>query len=315
MQSQILEPQRTGFSHEAMLYQGPDDRVQQLTAFIGEGLVLNETPCVVVDTETIGRLTDSLGRDARSVRFADMRVVGRNPGRLISVWTDLVQELTASGRRIRGVGEPIWAARSAEELAECGRHEALLNLAFADGPAWRLACPYDVSHLSPALVEQARRNHPTVTVAGSSDVSEGYDSPGDAPAQLTDALPPAPPSADSWELSVAALGKIRRAVVRLGASAGASATRVDDLALALDEVASNSIRHAGGGVARLWRADDAVIGEVEDGGTITDPLAGRRRPAPGSTSGFGLWLAHQVCDLVQVRSTADGTLVRLRVST
>ena len=58
-----------------------------------------------------------------------------------------------------------------------------------------------------------------------------------------------------------------------------------------------------------------VIGEVEDGGTITDPLAGRRRPAPGSTSGFGLWLAHQVCDLVQVRSTADGTLVRLRVST
>ncbi len=314
MQSQILEPQRTGFSHEAMLYQGPDDRVQQLAAFIGEGLALDETPCVVVDTDTIGRLAASLGHDARSVRFEDMRVVGRNPGRLISVWTDLVQELTSTGRRIRGVGEPIWAARSAEELTECGRHESLLNLAFADGPAWRLACPYDISDLAPALVEQARQNHPTVTVDGSSDVSEGYHSPDNAPAQLTDALSAAPPWAESWELSVAVLAKIRRAVVRLGRSAGASATRVDDLALALDEVASNSIRHAGGGVARLWRTDDALIGEVEDSGTITDPLAGRRRPAPGSTSGFGLWLAHQVCDLVQVRSTTAGTLVRLRVS-
>jgi len=311
-QEQVLEPQRTGFSHEAMLYRGPADRVEQLTAFIGEGLSLDETPCVVVDPDTIEGLHDSLGSDARRVRFADMRREGRNPGRLISVWTDLVRELMTNGGRIRGVGEPVWASRSPEELLECSRHESLLNLAFADGPAWRLACPYDVSGLAPALVTEARHNHPTVTVAGSSDPSAGYRSPGDAPAQLTDALPPAPPSATSWKLSVASLAQVRRGVVGLGATAG-PAMRVDDLALAMDEIASNSIKHASGGVARVWSTETALMGEVEDGGTISDPLAGRRRPPPGATSGFGLWLAHQLCDLVQVRSTPTGTIVRVRV--
>jgi len=311
--TQALEPQRTGFSHEAMLYRGPADRVEQLTAFIGEGLSLDETPCVVVDPDTIEGLRDNLGSDAQRVRFADMRREGRNPGRLISVWTDLVRDLMSNGGRIRGVGEPVWASRSPEELLECSRHEALLNLAFADGPTWRLACPYDVSGLSSALVEEARHNHPTVTVAGSSDPSAGYRSPGDAPSQLTDPLPPAPASATSWALSVGSLAQIRRGVVRLGTTAGAPAMRVDDLALAMDEIASNSIKHAGGGVARVWSTETALIGEVEDAGTISDPLAGRRRPPAGATSGFGLWLAHQVCDLVQVRSTPTGTVVRVRV--
>lgn len=311
--TQALERQRTGFSHEAMLYRGPADRVDQLSAFIREGLALDEWPCVVVDPGTIEALTDGLGPDASRVRFADMRVVGRNPGRLISVWTDLVRELTDQGRTIRGVGEPIWATRSVEELLECARHEALLNLAFADGPAWRLVCPYDVSDLPPALVAEARRNHPTVTIAGSRDPSDRYHSPYDAAAQLTDPLPPAPATAATWELSVASITDLRRAVVASGRTSGASAARVDDLALALDEVASNSIRYADGGVARLWRTDLSLIAEVEDSGRITDPLAGRRRPAPGSTSGFGLWLAHQLCDLVQIRSTPAGTIVRLRV--
>ena len=312
--TQVREAQRTGFSHEAMLYRGPADRVEQLTGFIREGLALDESPCVVVDPGTISALRDGLGQDASRVRFADMRVVGRNPGRLISVWMDLLREVTEQGRTIRGVGEPGWATRSAEELLECARHEALLNLAFADGPAWRLVCPYDVSILPPELVVEARRNHPTVTSAGSRDPSDGYRSPGVGSPQLTDPLPPAPAAAASWDLSVASLADLRRAVIGSGRAWGASGDRVDDLALSMDEIASNSMRYASGGTARLWASDGAVIGEVEDTGSITDPLAGRRRPPPGSTSGFGLWLAHQLCDLVQIRSTSSGTTVRLRVA-
>jgi anti-sigma regulatory factor (Ser/Thr protein kinase) len=312
--TQTLGPQRTGFSHEAMLYRGPADRVEQLTAFIREGLALDESPCVVVDPGTIEALTDGLGVDASQVRFADMRVEGRNPGRLISVWTDLLRDLTERGRTMRGVGEPVWATRTDEELLECSRHEALLNLAFAGGPAWRLVCPYDVAELPPALVTEARRNHPTVTTAGSRDPSARYRSPEDAAAQLVDPLPPAPPSATSWDLSTASLADLRHAVIGYGRVWGAGESRVDDLALAMDEIASNSIRYATDGVARLWRTDAAVVGEVEDTGTISDPLAGRRRPLPGSKSGFGLWLAHQICDLVQIRSTPTGTLVRLRIA-
>jgi MEDS: MEthanogen/methylotroph, DcmR Sensory domain len=44
---------------------------------------------------------------------------------------------------LRGIGEPLFATRSADELVECQRHEALLNLAFQDAPGFWLLCPYD----------------------------------------------------------------------------------------------------------------------------------------------------------------------------
>jgi hypothetical protein len=80
-------------------------------------------------------------------------------------------------------------------------------------------------------------------------------------------------------------------------------------------VATNSLRHGGGrGVLRLWCAANAVVCEVSDAGRIDAPLVGRHRPAPTQTSGFGVWLANQVCDLVQVRSFPEGSVVRLHMS-
>ena len=80
------------------------------------------------------------------------------------------------------------------------------------------------------------------------------------------------------------------------------------------EVVSNSIRHGGGaGTLHLWRDDDALVCEVRDGGRIDDPLVGRERPEFGRAGGRGLWLANQLCDLVQVRSFSDGSVVRLHV--
>ena len=45
---------------------------------------------------------------------------------------------------------------------------------------------------------------------------------------------------------------------------------------------------------------------VRDNGHIDDPLVGRERPRPEQERGRGLWLANQLCDLVQVRSGPDG---------
>ena len=80
----------------------------------------------------------------------------------------------------------------------------------------------------------------------------------------------------------------------------------------MTEVATNSIRHgSGGGTLRLWRQEDALVCEVTDPGHITDPLVGRRTPSPATQGGRGLWLANQLCDLIQVRSTPAGTTIRL----
>jgi anti-sigma regulatory factor (Ser/Thr protein kinase) len=82
--------------------------------------------------------------------------------------------------------------------------------------------------------------------------------------------------------------------------------------LAVSEVATNSIRHGGGqGEIRAWTDGGSLVCEVTDRGHITAPLAGRERPAMNDGHGAGLWLANQLCDLVQVYSSAHGTTIRL----
>jgi anti-sigma regulatory factor (Ser/Thr protein kinase) len=110
------------------------------------------------------------------------------------------------------------------------------------------------------------------------------------------------------------LVRSRQLVADRATDSGMSPTRVYDLVLAVNEVLTNSIRHGGGvGTLRIWQDADRLVCEVEDRGRLVDPLAGRRRPDPDQAAGRGLWMAYQLCDLVQVRSPAAGTVVRLHM--
>jgi anti-sigma regulatory factor (Ser/Thr protein kinase) len=87
------------------------------------------------------------------------------------------------------------------------------------------------------------------------------------------------------------------------------------LLIGVSELASNSIRHGGGqGAAKLWRDDQVIVCEVRDHGRMNLPLAGRIHPPADDIAGRGLWLANQVCDLIQIRSLPDGTVVRAQVA-
>jgi anti-sigma regulatory factor (Ser/Thr protein kinase) len=89
---------------------------------------------------------------------------------------------------------------------------------------------------------------------------------------------------------------------------------VADLVLAADEIATNSLRHGGGlGTAGVWTEGDEVVCEIRDRGRMHEPLAGRRRPSVEGSGGRGLWLANQLCELVQIRATDTGGVVRIRV--
>jgi len=80
------------------------------------------------------------------------------------------------------------------------------------------------------------------------------------------------------------------------------------------ELAANTIRHTDqGGVLSIWTAGNELVCQVQDSGHITDPLAGRHRPPADAGGGHGLWLVHQVCDLVESRSGPGGTVVRMHV--
>ena len=103
-------------------------------------------------------------------------------------------------------------------------------------------------------------------------------------------------------------------MARRAAAAGLDAARTADLVLAVDEVATNSLRHGGGrGTLRIWQDADALVCEVRDAGRIEDPLAGRVRPPLDRDGGRGLWLVNQLCDLVQLRTLPTGAVVRLHV--
>jgi anti-sigma regulatory factor (Ser/Thr protein kinase) len=245
-----------------------------------------------------------------------MADVGTNPARIIPAWRDFVDGHGEGGRPVRGIGEPIWAGRSADELVECQLHESLLNLAFADAPAFRLLCPYDTEALEDWVIAEALCSHPTVVDGADRRASSAYrgleaiDAPCDEP--LAD--PPA--DADELAFEADSLGAARRLVYVRATAAGLSITRSNDLMLAVNEVATNSVLHGGGaGALRVWADGDALICEVRDRGRIEGPLIGRARPGDGHDSGRGLWIANQVCELVQVRTFEDGSAVRLHMRT
>lgn len=75
----------------------------------------------------------------------------------------------------------------------------------------------------------------------------------------------------------------------------------EDLVLAVSELAANSVLHGGGrGILRTWEDGDVLICEVSDSGLIANPLVGRSLPTPDQIGRRGVWLANQLCNLVQV---------------
>lgn len=301
------------FRHEAFMYAGEAEFVAGTVSFIRGGLAAGEPVLVVVSGPKIRRLRAALGADADSVAFADMATVGHNPGRIIAAWSDFVAEHTAGGRRLRGIGEPIGPERSPAELIECHRHESLLNVAFAGSPAWWLLCPYDTEALAPSVVEEARRTHPFVHDGGTARPSDAYRGL-DHTLVFDDPLPPPPEQAAAFEFRADTLREVRRRVAWWAQRAGFGAERTADLLVAVNEIATNSLRHGGGrGTVRMWQEGATLLCDVQDSGRITEPLVGRLQPALDRQNGRGLWLANQVCDLVQLHSSPAGTIVRLHM--
>ena len=294
------------FSHEALLYEGPDGFLAGTLPFIREGLQRDEAILVAVGAPTIASLREALGADAERVEFADMAVLGHNPARIIPAWHEF---LSRHDGPVRGIGEPIWAGRSASELVECQLHEALLNVAFAEVERFTLLCPYDVASLEESVVHEACGTHPRVNERPSSGFrdAERLLAPFESP------LPPPPALARLLGFELDTVGEVRPLTRECASDLGRE--RADDLVLAVAELAANSVRHGGGrGILRIWRDAGSIVCEVRDRGRIRDPLVGRRIPGTEQFDGRGVWIANAVCDLVQIRSTAQGTAIRLHMA-
>lgn len=300
------------FRHEAVLYDGIDGFMAWAVPFIREGVLAGEGVLVVVDQLKIQRLRHQLGDDAVGVDFRDMNNVGVNPANIIAAWASFVEDRAGSAPALRGIGEPVWPGRNAPELDECFRHEQLLNVAFADSVPWFLACPYDTSTLAPEVIALAYRSHPTIRRGSSVEASTSFDGLELCRSHAGELPEPPPDALDIRFSSSELIGTLRLVCEREAARSGIAVDRLFNVAMAATEVMTNSVNHGGGRARlRMWGDEVGFWCDVEDEGTIVEPLVGRIPPSPFRVGGRGLFLANQFCDLVQVRSNPGHTVVRL----
>jgi anti-sigma regulatory factor (Ser/Thr protein kinase) len=299
------EPVAGVLSHAALFYRGQAEYAGQITAFIQAGLARGEPALIALPggkAQAIGARLDAMPGE---LVFADMTELGRNPARIIPVVRAFSDK--HPGQRVRFVGEPIWPGRSAAEICEATRHEALINLAFAQVEA-TILCPYDTAGLAGSVLDAALRTHQEPAASGATAQTWRANLPPDCDRPLP------PPPADAETLAYDTdLAPVRRLVDRHAQRAGLGEHRAVDLVLAANEIAANTISHtAGSGMIHVWHTGEEILCQVHDQGWITDPMAGRIRHGPDDR-GHGLWLVNLLCDLVELRSGQTGTTVRMHM--
>jgi anti-sigma regulatory factor (Ser/Thr protein kinase) len=297
------------FRHEALFYRDDDEFLGAALPFVEAGQDAGEPVLVMVGPTRLDALRRQLDRERGAVQLVDVTAVGENPARIIPAWRNFVADHPSV--RLRGIGEPFWPGRSAAEVVECHRHEALLNVALDDADLW-LLCPYDVAHLAAPVLNGAPKHHPFVRDHGRTTTSASFPGASALAGPCTEPLGGVPAGAPWFGFDGDSVREVRTFVATHASAAGLVGERAADLVLAVHEVATNSVRHGGGaGELTIWRDGDTVLCEVQDTGCIADPHADRTAPTLESESGRGLWLANCLCDLVQLRSFPGRTVVRL----
>ncbi|MET7359934.1 sensor histidine kinase [Streptomyces sp. NPDC005562] len=316
---------RGGFVHQALCYASDDAFLSGTVGFVRDGIAADEAVLAVVARHNITLLRDALGGAARDVDFVDAQDWYHFPSRTLGRYNDYCAERDEGGaRRVRVIGEPVWAGRTAFETREWMRYESLVNVAFAASPHW-IVCPYDARALPGDVLDGVARTHPEVTTDTGRPAADGrYTDPADFYAEC-DALArtspgPADPAGPAREVafvrgeSVA----IRIAVAEYARRCQVAEDRARDMVAAVHETVVNAVRFGGGrGTLRLWCDADWVVCEVADAGAGrpavhaagTAGYLGHVPPDGRAASGHGLWLVRQLSDLVTERLGAEGAVV------
>lgn len=310
-----LAPARASqsYRHEAFLWNGRADFVDGLLPFIEEGVEAGEAVLVAATPEHREWLSEPLGSSATQVHFVDITLLGRNPARIIPACQQFLHDWSGYGRPARAVGEPLWDGQRPEEVRESQLHEALMNVAVdPDLPFW-VRCPYDAGHLDADVLAEASRSHPALATSASYQGSRSYRGHHHAQTMFAADLPPMDGPATVIDVTQAGVGAVAELVTRTAASGSLCSDQVLDLTNAVRRLTEGSRTEAGRDLTvRMWDRPDVFVAEVADTTVTRDLLIGRRPPrTPGDDD--ALWLANQVCDLVQVRSGDRGTTIRLHM--
>ena len=302
------------YQHDLALYDSPEGLAGVAVPFLRTGLDDGDGAVVVAGAEAAAVLTDAFAGDDRVLVLDPTDVYRTRTPAAITALRELAQREAPRGHRLRVVGETVFGPTPRHRL-EWQRFEAVINEALQPQPLWGL-CLYDTRTLPDEVVDAGLRTHPQLVTAEGRRPNAGYQPPAD----YLRSLPVLPEPLEETEPLLAVddvsdfIG-LRHAVGARLSGLGGSPDLVEDVHLAIDEMASNAVRHGAPPVqVRLWASADRVVCRISDRGSgMDDPFAGFG-PAYGSDlsrGGMGLWLARQLCDHVDVIDEGAGLTVRL----
>jgi anti-sigma regulatory factor (Ser/Thr protein kinase) len=302
-----------GLEHDALIYGTDEALVDTLVPWLQEGRAHDDGAVVATSARQIDRFRDALGAGGDSVSFISADDLYVQPVQTIAAWQRLLIDAATAGVAYTRIVAEVRFGATPDVQTSWTRYESALNAVFERSPAW-IVCPYDVRALPTGVIEQAWRTHPTVWNSARRK-SDRYEMPARL---LREILEPsrAVTGAPDFELAIDdRMGEVREVVRTAGVQAGLPRARVEELVLAVSELAGNTVRHAGGGGRlALWITPEGIVCEVMDRGAgLHDPLAGLVPPKPHASDGMGLWIARQLSDSFAIGAGDEGTTVRIAV--
>lgn len=303
-------PRPLGAWHEAVPYTTPAELAVRLAPRVAAATAAGDPVVAILDDTAGAELRAALGPAAAGVDFQDPGEVHTVPDFTVALrWARTSRRVARPGGRALVLGQQV------DGLAGCAPgHWARLHIGLdvaIEGLPITVLCPVPVD--SPAL-PTVLATHPVLATTDGWRHSADYRDPAVA---VIDFPPPPPPDLGPptarFAFGPTDLTRLRRLVGAVADAAGLAPEHVADLVLAVNELATNSVEHgAGTGRLSMW-AGDAIVAEVADRSRMSVPFAGMRLPPTGGARGRGLWLASELCDVLQVWSDDEGTIIRVRI--
>jgi len=298
-----------GFIHSALIYGSDDAFMDVALPFVEQGMLAGEPTLVAVNGRNVEHLRSALGGEPPGVTLLSVDEWYETSARTRDKSRRWVTERAGSGRA-RLMGEPSWDVGKDAKVRDWARHEAVINVAFADLPVTSI-CPYDSRILPAEIVQHAESTHPHIAAADGLAESARFEDPHDFCRRLDSEVerPEGDPTT-FLQFNLADLRIVRRIVTSMAVATGLSGSRADELALAVNEIASNAVVHGSPpATLRIWQGDGELICEVSDHGEgIRDVLAGQLTPPTQGIGGRGIWLSRMLCDAVEIRNSVGCTV-------
>ncbi|MFC6886581.1 MULTISPECIES: sensor histidine kinase [Actinomadura] len=307
---------RDALVHRALLHRTDREFATAAVPYLREGRRDGDALVVIASAAFGDLLREQLGeRDAAPIEFPDRDAWFAGPMHAFAAYHDRARADWWPRGRLRLLVQPVWEGRTALEVSEWKRHEALINVMFAGTPTSML-CAYDAAALPGGVLTDAMRTHPELQDAGGVHPSGRFTDPADVYAECN-AAPLAPPPPDAAR-RIFASGELpglraflRGEAVRHGLPDAACLPFV----LAVNEIATGIIRDGGGhGSLWVWTEGRELVCDLTDPAfALDDRFLGYAPPRGGRRGEAAMWAVRRLCHIVEIRSGAHGTRVRMHV--